>query len=206
MQLGFLPRLRIRHTSKTEGQIYVPVVNWTLAIGVVVLIVAFQSSNRLADMYGVAVTGTFVLNTLLFLAIARSIWHLSKWKLVLIGTLFLTVEVAFFSSNLAKIAHGAWLPLAVGILISLLMITWRRGRVIVTRNRTAQEGSLQEFLVELTRMDPPIARVPGTGVFLNPGKGHDAARVARGGRVQPCPAGTNRDRLDGLGSHSSVCL
>jgi KUP system potassium uptake protein len=136
----------------------------------VVLIVAFQSSSRLADMYGVAVTGTFVLNTLLFLAIARSIWHLSKWKLVLLGVLFLTVEVAFFSSNLAKIGHGAWLPLAVGLLITLLMITWRRGRVIVTRNRTAQEGSLQQFLVELAARKPPLPRVPGTGIFLSPGK------------------------------------
>jgi KUP system potassium uptake protein len=170
MQLGFLPRLRIRHTSNVEGRIYVPVVNWVLAVGVVALVVAFQSSTRLADMYGVAVTATFVLNTLLFLAVARSIWHLSRWKLVVMGAVFLTVEVAFFSSNLAKIAHGAWLPLAVGVLISLLMITWRRGRVIVTRNRTAQEGSLQQFLVELTRMDPPIARVPGTGIFLSPGK------------------------------------
>ena len=170
MQLGFLPRLRIRHTSELEGRIYVPVVNWILAVGVVVLVVAFQSSTKLADMYGVAVTATFVLNTLLFLAVARSIWHTARWKLVLMGAAFLTVEVAFFSSNLAKIAHGAWLPLAVGILISLLMVTWRRGRVIVTRNRTAQEGSLQQFLVELTQMDPPIPRVPGTGIFLSPGK------------------------------------
>ncbi len=170
MQLGFLPRLRIRHTSKMEGQIYVPVVNWTLAIGVVVLIVAFQSSTRLADMYGVAVTATFVLNTLLFLAVARSIWHVARWKLALMGAVFLTVEVAFFSSNMAKVAHGAWLPLAVGLLISLLMMTWRRGRVIVTRKRTAQEGSLQQFLVEIKQAEPPIVRVPGTGVFLSPGK------------------------------------
>jgi KUP system potassium uptake protein len=170
VQLGFLPRLGIRHTSKMEGQIYVPVINWTLAIGVVVLVVAFQSSTRLADMYGVAVTATFVLNTLLFLAVARSMWHVSRWKLALVGGVFLTVEVAFFSSNLAKIAHGAWLPLAVGVLISLLMVTWRRGREIVTRNRTAEEGSLQQFLVELRRAEPPIARVPGTGIFLSPGK------------------------------------
>ncbi len=170
MQLGFLPRLRIRHTSKLEGRIYVPVVNWTLAIGVVVLIVVFQSSNRLADMYGVAVTGTFVLNTLLFLAIARSLWHLAKWKLVLMGALFLVAELALFSSNLAKITHGAWLPLVVGLLISIAMLTWRRGRTIVTRNRTAEEGSLQQFLVEVTHMEPPIVRVPGTGVFLSPGK------------------------------------
>jgi KUP system potassium uptake protein len=170
VQLGFLPRLAIRHTSRMEGQIYVPLINWTLAIGVVVLVVAFQSSTRLADMYGVAVTATFVLNTLLFLAVARSMWHVSRWKLAVVGGMFLTVEVAFFSSNLAKIAHGAWLPLAVGVLISLLMVIWRRGRVIVTRNRTAEEGSLQQFLVELCREEPPIARVPGTGIFLSPGK------------------------------------
>jgi KUP system potassium uptake protein len=170
VQLGFLPRLGIRHTSKMEGQIYVPVINWTLAIGVVVLVVAFQSSTRLADMYGVAVTATFVLNTLLFLAVARSMWRVARWKLALVGGVFLIVEVAFFSSNLAKIAHGAWLPLAVGVLISLLMVIWRRGRVIVTRNRTAEEGSLQQFLVEVCRAEPPIARVPGTGVFLSPGK------------------------------------
>ena len=112
-----------------------------------------------------------MLNTLLFLG-GRSV-DLANGEVEArsrSGPLFLTVEVAFFSSNLAKIAHGAWLPLAVGILISLLMITWRRGRVIVTRNRTAQEGSLQQFLVELTQMDPPIPRVPGTGIFLSPGK------------------------------------
>src|SRR5581483_1855431 len=86
MQLGFLPRLRIRHTSKVEGQIYVPIVNWSLAVGVVALVVAFQSSNRLAYIYGVAVTATFVLNTVLFLAVARGLWHWAKWKLVTVGT------------------------------------------------------------------------------------------------------------------------
>ena len=170
MQLGFLPRLRIRHTSKMEGQIYVPVINRCLAIGVVVLVVAFQSSTRLADIYGVAVTATFMLNTVLFLAVARGLWHWSRWKVLVTGAVFLTVEVAFFSSNIAKVAHGAWLSLAVGLVVSLLMVTWRRGRQIVTRNRTAQEGSLQEFLVELSRAKPSVARVPGTGVFLSPGK------------------------------------
>jgi KUP system potassium uptake protein len=170
MQLGFLPRLRIRHTSKMEGQIYVPVINRALALGVVVLVLVFQSSTRLADIYGVAVTATFVLNTVLFLAVARGLWHWSRWKLLLTGAVFLTVELAFFSSNIAKVDHGAWLSLVVGLAISLLMVTWRRGRQIVTRNRTAQEGSLQEFLVELSRTKPPVARVPGTGIFLSPGK------------------------------------
>jgi KUP system potassium uptake protein len=170
VQLGFLPRLRIRHTSETEGQIYVPAVNWVLAAGVVVLVVVFRTSGRLTDIYGVAVTGTFILNTVLFLAVARSLWRTPRWKLVPLAALFLVVEASFFGANLAKVAHGAWLPLVVGLLMSIVMITWRRGRVIVTRNRTRQEGSLQEFLVSLSDGQEGISRVPGTAIFLNPGK------------------------------------
>jgi KUP system potassium uptake protein len=169
-QIGFLPRLKVVHTSMLEGQIYVPIINWALCIGVVTLILAFQHSAKLADAYGVAVTGTFILNTLLFLAIARAMWHTPKWKLACLGTLFLTVEIAFFTSNLAKIFHGAWLPLAVGLLVSLVMITWRNGREIVTRNRIAQEGPLDEFLQRMPDIRPPVKRVPGTAVFLNPSK------------------------------------
>ncbi len=170
VQLGFLPRLKIVHTSKLEGQIYVPIINWALGIGVAALVLWFQHSAKLADIYGVAVTGTFILNTTLFLAVSRSQWHTPKWKLVALGALFLTVEVAFFSSNLAKIAHGAWLSLGVGLVIALVMITWRRGQEIVTHNRTEQEGSLAEFLDSLGAADPPVRRVPGTAIFLNPGK------------------------------------
>jgi len=170
VQLGFLPRLKVLHTSKVEGQIYVPVINWALAAGVIVLVLGFRSSSRLADIYGVAVTGTFVLNTILFVAVARSLWRMSWPKLIPIAALFLVVELAFFASNLAKIAHGAWLPLAVGVAISVVMIIWRRGQVAVTRKRTEQEGSLQEFLARLAREQPPVKRVPSTAVFLSPGK------------------------------------
>jgi KUP system potassium uptake protein len=170
VQLGFLPRLRIRHTSEVEGQIYVPAINWLLAAGVVILVVVFRSSGRLATIYGVAVTATFVLNSVLFIAVAQLLWRTPKWRLALLAVLFLTVELAFFGANLAKVAHGAWLPLVVGLGLSVVMITWRRGQVIVTRNRTRQEGSLQEFLVSLSEAIPPIPRVPGTAVFLNPGK------------------------------------
>jgi KUP system potassium uptake protein len=170
VQLGFLPRLQIVHTSKLEGQIYVPVVNWALCLGVAALVLAFQSSTKLADIYGVAVTGTFILNTLLFLAVARALWHTSIWKLAALGALFLTVEVAFFSSNLAKIAHGAWLSLGVGLVISVGMITWRKGREIVTANRIAKEGPLDHFLKALPDAQPSIRRVPGVAIFLNPGK------------------------------------
>ncbi|MFZ0091663.1 MAG: KUP/HAK/KT family potassium transporter [Solirubrobacteraceae bacterium] len=170
VQLGFLPRLKIVHTSNLEGQIYVPLINWGLCIGVAALVLVFKSSNRLGDIYGVAVTGTFILNTILFLAVARSLWRTPKWRLAILGGLFLVVEVAFFTSNLAKINHGAWLSLAVGLVIATVMITWRKGREIVTRNRTEQEGSLEEFLDELRFEHPPVVRLPGTAIFLNRGK------------------------------------
>jgi KUP system potassium uptake protein len=170
VQLGFLPRLKILHTSDMEGQIYVPLVNWLLCIGVVTLTLVYRSSNRLGDMYGVAVTGTFILNTILFLGVARLLWGTPRRKLAPIAVLFLTVEVAFFGANVAKIFHGAWLPLAVGAVLSVVMIVWRRGQVVVSRNRMAQEGSLAEFLDGLASIEPPVVRVPGVAVFLNPSK------------------------------------
>jgi KUP system potassium uptake protein len=170
VQLGFLPRLKIMHTSKEAGQIYVPAVNWALCIGVAALVIGFQKSSRLAEIYGVAVTGTFILDTVLFLVVGRTLWREAKWKVIAVGTVLLTVEVAFFTSNLAKVEHGAWLPLLVALVISMVMITWRRGQVIVTRNRTEKEGSLEEFLDGLSRRDPPLRRVPGTAIFPNPSK------------------------------------
>src|SRR5437763_2468614 len=166
VQLGFLPRLKVLHTSATEGQIYVPIVNWALCIGVIALTLVFRSATRLGDIYGVAVTGTFILNTVLFLAVARLRWSTPKRRLAPVALLFLTVEVAFFSSNIAKIEHGAWLSLAIGLVISIVMINWRRGQEIVTRNRVAQEGPLAEFLGGLAAKQPPLVRVPGVAVFL----------------------------------------
>ena len=166
VQLGFLPRLRVLHTSKIEGQIYVPIINWALCIGVIALTLVFRSATKLGDIYGVAVTGTFILNTILFLAVARLIWGTRKRKLAPVAVLFLTVEVAFFSSNIAKIEHGAWLSLVIGLLISIVMINWRRGQEIVTHNRVTQEGPLNEFLDGLSSRQPPVIRVPGVAIFL----------------------------------------
>ena len=167
MQLGYLPRLRVVHTSEMEGQIYVPVINWILAAGVIALVLVFQNSSGLANAYGFAVTGTFILNTILFLSIARAMWNTPRWRLALLGTVFLTVEAAFFLASVAKLFHGAWLPLAVGIVSSIVMLTWKAGQVIVTRNRLEQEGDLNEFLDHLAGVKPPIHRVPGTAIFLN---------------------------------------
>ncbi|MHB8691902.1 MAG: potassium transporter Kup [Solirubrobacteraceae bacterium] len=168
--LGFLPRIKILHTSDMEGQIYVPIVNWALCIGVVVVTLVFRSSNSLGDIYGVAVTGTFILNTILFVAVARLLWRTPKSRLALLAGLFLTVEVAFFSSNIAKIAHGAWLSLAIGLFVAFVMINWRKGQEIVTRSRMEQEGPLDSFLDGLTELKPPLVRVPGVAIFLSPSR------------------------------------
>jgi KUP system potassium uptake protein len=170
VQLGFLPRLKINHTSQLEGQIYIPIVSWGLCAGVTALVLVFKHSESLADIYGVAVTGTLILDTILFLAVARSMWKTPTWKLAPMGALFLIVEVAFFSSNLTKIDHGAWFPLTVGLVAAIVMVTWRKGGQIVTRNRIEAEGPLEEFLYELRMADPPIHRVRNVGVYLSPGK------------------------------------
>ena len=170
VQLGFLPRLNILHPSKMEGQIYVPIVNWSLCIGVIALTLIFRSADKLGDIYGVAVTGTFILNTVLFLAVARFLWGTPRRRLVPIAVLFLTVEVSFFIANIAKIEHGAWLPLVVAALISTVMLNWRRGQTIVSRNRAAKEGSLTEFLDRLEAEEDQITRIPGVAVHLHPSK------------------------------------
>lgn len=170
VQLGFLPRLKIKHTSELEGQIYVPLINFTLAIGVIALIMIFQSSGALANIYGVAVTGTFVLDTILSLAVAHAIWHMAKWKLALVGMVFLTLELSFFTSNVSKVSHGAWIPLTLGLITAILMVTWRKGREIVTRNRTKEEGPLDDFLYQVRMSDPPIHRCRTVAIYLNPSK------------------------------------
>jgi KUP system potassium uptake protein len=168
IQLGLLPRLKVVQTSNIEGQIYVPIINWFLCIGVATLVLVFRSSNKLTDIYGVAVTGTFILNTILFTALARAMWKVSWWRLAPLCTLFLLVEISFFGANLTKIDHGAWLSLAVGVAFASLMLTWRRGRQILTANRVAEEGSLDAFLAELPDQQPPVRRTPGTAIYLAP--------------------------------------
>jgi KUP system potassium uptake protein len=169
VRLGFLPHLTVRHTSRREsGQIYVPAVNWLLFAGVLVLILAFQSSSKLATAYGLAVTGTLLLTTTLFLIYAGSAWHWAKWRLVLVGIVFGGVELMFFGANLTKIVHGGWLPLVIAAAVITVMMTWQRGRQIITRRRIEIEGPLDDF-VEKMRTNRP-RRVPGTAVFPHPTK------------------------------------
>ena len=169
VRLGFLPYLRVRHTSPKEiGQVYVPAVNWILFAGVLALMLGFGSSERLASAYGMAVTATFVITTTLFLVVARVRWGWAVWKLVLVAVVIGGAEVTYFAANLTKIVHGGWLPLLIAISVFTVMKTWERGRQIVTERRTKKEGPLPEF-VERIRTEK-VTRVPGVGVFLHPNK------------------------------------
>jgi KUP system potassium uptake protein len=170
-QLGYLPRLRVIHTSeRAYGQVYVPIVNGLLLVAVLTLVLAFRSSAKLAFAYGTAVTGTILLTSVLFFFIARHRWRWPLWLTLLGAAFFLTIELTFFASNLTKIGHGAWLPLTIGFVLFVVMTTWYRGRKLVTDERFRVEGPLQDFVKRLRTHDPPVARVPGTGVFMNRGK------------------------------------
>jgi KUP system potassium uptake protein len=167
-QLGYLPRLRIAHTSEeTVGQVYVPWVNWMLMISVLTLVFTFESAEALAFAFGMAVTGTITITTLLFLYIARHSWRTPMWAVVLGGGALLTVDVLFLAANATKILHGAWLPLLIAIAVFTTLTTWQRGRRIVTARREREEGSLREFIDGLHAHTPAVQRVAGTGVFLN---------------------------------------
>jgi KUP system potassium uptake protein len=169
VRLGYLPNLTVRHTStKERGQIYVPAVNWLLFGSVVVLIVSFRSSTRLATAYGLAVTGTFLITTALFLTVAATVWHWPSWRLVVIGAVFGIVELCYLAANATKVASGGWLPLVIAIVVVVVMTTWQRGRQIVTSRRLALEGSLADFVEEMQARHLP--RVPGVAVFPHPTK------------------------------------
>jgi KUP system potassium uptake protein len=168
VRLNFLPRLSIRHTSAEEiGQVYAPAVNWALLAAVVALVIGFGSSTNLAAAYGVAVTGTITVDTLLFLVVVRSLWRRPTWLAALGAAVFLTIDLAFLGANVNKIEHGGWFPLSIGALVFIVLSTWKRGSEILTAARIAEEGPLQAFVEELRALDPPVARVPGTAVYLN---------------------------------------
>jgi KUP system potassium uptake protein len=170
-QLGYLPRLRVVHTSRRAyGQVYVPVINWLLLVAVLTLVLAFQSSAKLAFAYGTAVTGTILVTTVLFFFVVRHRWRRPLLLTLAGAAFFLAIELSFFASNLTKIGHGAWLPLTIGLVLFLVMTTWYRGRELVTAERFRVEGPLRDFVKELRMHDPPVDRVAGTGVFMNRGK------------------------------------
>jgi KUP system potassium uptake protein len=167
VQLGYLPRLRIIQTSQVHGQIYVPFINWLLFAAVLILVFAFQRSAKLASAYGIAVTGTITITLILFLTLARISGGWRIWQVVLAGTLFGIVDLAFLGANLVKIFTGGWLPIIVAIGVYTVLSTWHLGRQTVSRNREREEGPLTDFIEILRICQPPVDRVPGTAVFLN---------------------------------------
>ncbi len=171
VQLGYLPRLRITHTSdRTIGQIYVPFVNWTLMVAVILLVVAFGSSAALAYAFGMAVTLTVTITTVLFFYIVRRHWRRPLWVVIPAAGFFLGIEGLFVAANLTKFTHGAWLPLLIGVVAFVVMTTWQRGRAVVTVRRRRAEGPLQEFVDRVHDGTLRVVRVPGTAVHLNRGK------------------------------------
>ncbi|HEY0513721.1 MAG TPA: potassium transporter Kup [Thermoanaerobaculia bacterium] len=165
VQLGYAPRIEIIHTSGREiGQIYIPSVNWTLMLATFGLVIGFRRSTHLAAAYGVAVTATMVITTILAYVVARQVWN---WKFALVAPVaafFLLVDVSFFGANIIKVEDGGWFPLLVGIGVYTLMCTWKKGRQILADRLQADCLPLQQF-VESIQPDKPV-RVPGTAVFL----------------------------------------
>ncbi|GLC27121.1 putative potassium transport system protein kup 1 [Roseisolibacter agri] len=165
IQLGYVPRLQIIHTSHEQaGQIYIPEVNKALAIGTLLLVVTFRSAAALAATYGVAVTATMAITTILFALIARQRfgWSRAKMRVFLYG--FLAIDLMFFASNLLKVPHGGWVPLGIAALVFLLMTTWKRGREILQELLQKATIPMDMFLADVARRQPP--RVPGTAVFM----------------------------------------
>lgn len=165
VQLGYSPRVTIRHTSSTEiGQIYIPEVNWAIGVACVALVLGFQTSSNLASAYGIAVTGTMATTTILFHRVARDVFGWSRlrtWPLTLV---FIAVDLAFVGANLVKFEEGGWFPLAAAVFVFALMTTWKTGRRELADQLASAGLPLDIFVPDIARKQPP--RVPGTAVFL----------------------------------------
>jgi KUP system potassium uptake protein len=166
VQLGFLPRLTMTHTSSTEsGQIYMPAVNWMLMIAAILLVIGFKSSSNLAAAYGIAVISTMTITSTMFIVVASERWRWPWLKIIGVVGVFLSIDVAFLGANLAKIPHGGWFPIVAAIVVFTLMTTWKRGRKTLATLMFANITPLDQFLAEIEER-PPV-RVPGTAVFMS---------------------------------------
>ena len=174
VQLGYLPRVTIKHTSsQTEGQIYIPSVNWALAIGCVGLVLAFKASSNLAAAYGIAVTGTMAITSIAFFVVARERWHWSQLKAGALVAFFLVIDLAFLGANALKFLDGGFVPIAIAIAIFFAMRVWKRGRALLAQYFTKAATPLESFLEDLGMSTfecadgkLPIVRTPGVAVFL----------------------------------------
>ena len=167
LQLGYLPRMHIEHTSEsTQGQVYMPRINWGLMLAVIALVIGFKSSGNLAAAYGIAVTGNMVITTLLAAIVFREIWGWSWLRVGALAALFLTIDLSLFGANVLKIPDGGWVPLLIGIVIFTLMLTWKTGRSLLYKRLKADAMALEPF-IEAIGAHPPV-RVPGTALFMTP--------------------------------------
>ena len=166
MQLGFMPRMEVLHTSDKEaGQIYLPAVNWGLMLAVMILVVGFKSSHNLAAAYGIAVTGDMVLTSMLATVVVARVWGWGWTRAILLFSCFLVIELIFLFANILKIPDGGWFPLVAGVGIFVLMTTWKRGRQLLADRLKGERLELSSFIDSLMISTP--TRVPGTAVFLN---------------------------------------
>jgi KUP system potassium uptake protein len=171
VQLGFLPRLRVLHTSTKEtGQIYIPFVNWALFVTIVLAVVMFKSSGALASAYGIAVTTDMLITTILTFFVIRYAWKYPLWLCIAATSIFFVVDFAFWASNMLKLLEGGWFPLAIGAAIFTLMMTWKEGRKLL-HDKTKQDGIDLTSFLEAVFISPPV-RVEGTAVFLTSDQGN----------------------------------
>lgn len=167
LQMGFIPRMNIQHTSEsTEGQIYMPRINWALMIATMILVISFGSSDNLAAAYGIAVTGDMIITSLLAAIVFHEIWRWSKLRTGLLICLFLIIDMTFFSANILKIPDGGWIPLMIAAVVFTLMLTWKTGRSILYKGLKQEEIKIATFLDSIDM--ETIPRVEGTAVFLTP--------------------------------------
>ncbi|HKV68992.1 MAG TPA: KUP/HAK/KT family potassium transporter [Gaiellales bacterium] len=165
IQLGFLPRMSIRHTSKKiQGQIYIPMVNWILLVSVVVLVLTFRSPTGLANAYGIALSAIFATNTFLAFVVFRTLWRKPLRLVIPAAAFFMTIELMFFFANLTKVLSGGWFPLVVGAVFFTILTTWHRGRLLLARALREGRVPIRRYLNRMIDEQPP--RVPGTAVFL----------------------------------------
>ena len=166
MQLGYFPRVTIKHTAAhTEGQIYIPQINWILAVGCLLLVIGFQKSDRLASAYGIAVTGTMALTSCVYYVVMRHTWRWPRGVCYALLALFLSFDLPFFAANTVKILDGGWVPVAIGVGFIAAMLIWSKGRTLIVEEYLRRSATLEDALPRM--LERVVARLPGTGVFMS---------------------------------------
>ena len=169
IQLGFSPRLTVKHTSgETKGQIYVPEINHLLMIICILLVLNFRTSSALAGAYGISVMGTMMITSCLMFVVARRRWEWPMWKALLMTGIFLAIEIPFFAANVPKISEGGWFPIMMGVIVFTAMTTWKKGRAALVKRLQSKFYPIKDFVKRLGEDEIEVKRVKGTSVFMTP--------------------------------------